>query len=259
MKLNFRQLGEQGAPIIILHGLLGASDNWQTLGREWSRSNRIFLLDLRNHGHSPHDAKIDFETMTEDVYEFMNDQNLPPVILLGHSMGGKVAMTLALKYPQSVQKLIVVDIAPRAYQNPDFIQVLENLRGVDLSTILSRQDADAKLAETIPASGLRHFLLKNLARQRDGKFRWRVNLDALSQNADAIAGAIPAKGIFDKPTLVIRGENSPYVRNTDVVKIKTMFPKAIVLTVKNAGHWVHAEKPEIVLKAVNKFISSESQ
>jgi len=259
MKLNFRQLGEQGTPMIILHGLLGASDNWLTLGREWSRNNRIFLLDLRNHGHSPHDAKLDFETMTEDVYEFINDQNLPPVILLGHSMGGKVAMTLALKYPQSVQKLVVVDIAPRAYQNPDFIQVLENLRELDLSTILSRREADAKLAETIPASSLRHFLLKNLARQRDGKYQWRINLNALYQNVEAIAGAIPAEGIYDKPTLVIRGENSPYVRDADVAKIKAMFPKAIFLTVKNAGHWVHAEKPEIVSNAVKKFISNELQ
>ncbi len=243
--------------MIILHGLLAASDNWLTLGREWSRNNRIFLLDLRNHGHSPHDDNIDFETMTEDVYEFINDQNLPPVILLGHSMGGKVAMTLALKYPRFVQKLIVVDIAPRAYQNPYFIQVLENLRGLDLTTVHSRKDADIRLSKTIPASNLRHFLLKNLARQPDGKYLWRVNLNALAQHVEAIAGAIPVKGIYEKPTLVIRGENSPYVRDADVGKIKAMFPKAIFLTVKNAGHWLHAEKPEIVRNAVKKFISSE--
>jgi len=259
MKLNFRQLGEQGAPMIILHGLLGASDNWLRLSRAWSTNNRIFLLDLRNHGFSPHAAEHDYEAMTKDVHKFLRDHHLQPAILLGHSMGGKVAMTLALKHPQSVQKLIVVDVAPRAYQKLDFMQVLENLRGLDLSTILSRKDADGELAETIPSSSLRHFLLKNLARQRDGKYQWRINLEALYQNVEAIAGAIPAEGVYDKPTLFIRGEHSPYIRDADVGKIKAMFPKAIFLTVKNAGHWVHAEKPEIVLKTVKKFISSESQ
>ncbi len=257
MKLFFKQLGSDHSPaMIVLHGLFGASDNWLTLSREWAKTHRIFLLDLRNHGRSPHDADHNYRVMAEDVNEFMHDLEIPSAILLGHSMGGKVAMTLALKYPQKIEKLIVVDIAPKAYKKLEFTQVVKILRSLNLSEIKTRKDAEERLANDITDQGLRRFLLKNLTRTRDKSYTWRVNLDAIYQNIDVISGGVPADGKYEKPTLFIRGENSLYIREADVKSIKAMFPKTILLTVKSAGHWVHADKPEVVLNAVIKFISS---
>lgn len=257
MKLFAREIGEGTPPVIVLHGLLGASDNWLTLSRDWAKQRRVFLLDLRNHGRSPHSEDHTYTAMADDLYEFMTDHDLRQAILLGHSMGGKVAMTFSLTYPHKVERLIVVDISPAGSQTPEFVKILEILQALDISGLRSRQEADERLSAYIPGAGLRAFLLKNLVRNQNGGFSWRVNLEALYRNRRLIAGEIAADddAAYDGPTLFLRGEKSPYIRDADIPIIRKKFPRARIITVPNAGHWVHADQPEAVLQVVEKFIS----
>lgn len=244
--------------MIVMHGLLGASDNWLTLSRQWARNRRLFLLDLRNHGRSPHSEEHSYAAMSEDLYEFMNDHELRSAILLGHSMGGKVAMRFALDYPHKVERLIVADISPAGAQSPDFIRILEILRSLDVQALRSREEADARLAAEIPEPGLRAFLLKNLRRNPAGGYSWRVNLETLYQNRAQIAGNILQREgeKYEGPTLFLRGEKSPYIREEDIALIRKTFPRATFVTIPAAGHWIHADQPEAVFQAVEEFISS---
>ncbi len=244
--------------MMVMHGLLGASDNWLTLSREWAKQRRVFLLDLRNHGRSPHSEDHTYTAMSDDLYEFMTDHDLRQAILLGHSMGGKVAMTFSLTFPHKVARLIVVDISPESSQTPEFVKILEILQGLDITGLRSRQEADERLSRYIPETGLRAFLLKNLVRNQNGGFSWRVNLEALYRNRRLIAGEIATDdaATYDGPTLFIRGGKSPYIRDAEIPAIRKKFPRAEIVTIPNAGHWVHADQPEAVLQAVEKFISA---
>ena len=252
MQLNFQVQGE-GLPLIILHGFLGSLDNWRAVSKRLSAAYKVYSVDLRNHGASPHSQIMSYPVMAEDLREFFASHNILEAHLLGHSMGGKVAMQFAVENPAQVDKLIVVDIAPKTYPSSQR-SLLEILRGLRLGAFKSFGDIDAALAPLIRNSGLRQFLLKNLARDSGIGFRWKIDLDALIKNYDELAKSIAVKGIFNKPTCFIRGGKSKYIQDEDSGLIKRTFPKAEIVTIPTAGHWVHAEATEEFLQIVDDFL-----
>lgn len=255
MKLYFRKMGK-GEPVIILHGLLGASDNWLTIGKQLAESYTVYLLDMRNHGRSPHSKEFHYVIMAADVNEFMLDHEIRGAILIGHSMGGKVAMHLALDYPHKISKLVVVDIAPKAYPLPYFKNIIETLVNVDLSGIKRRSEVDAQMAPTIPDPGVRNFLLKNLVRGKGNTFSWRVNLAALLDNVDMLSGEIYREEVFSNPALFVRGANSNYILDEDIPFIKSRFPRSEVVTIPEAGHWLHVDAPEKFMQELTAFLET---
>lgn len=252
MKLHYRESG-QGIPLVILHGLFGLSDNWQTLAKYLSQKYHVYLPDLRNHGRSPHSEEFNYAVMAEDLREFITDNQLQNVVLLGHSMGGKVAMNLALEYPNLLSKLIVVDIAPRPY--PVHHQdILDSLNAIDITKMSSRSEAEAALEVSIPEAEVRLFLLKNLYRKEDNSFGWRMNLAVLEQNIEEVGRETTSDVPFDKPTLFIKGAHSRYIQEKDTAGIQQLFPQAQIETIADAGHWVHAQAPEKFYQLVVNFI-----
>ena len=252
MKLDYQSYGS-GMPLIVLHGLFGSRDNWHLLSRKWGALYHVFAVDQRNHGRSPHDDVFNYPVMAEDLKIFMKDHNLPVAHLLGHSMGGKTAMQFALTYPEKVERLIVIDMAPKTYP-PHHDDLLDIMLKRDLTAFKSRQEVDDALAREIPDTTARLFLLKNLTRDTNGKFTWKLNLDAISRNRVEISKGLDATGSFDKPTLFIRGEYSDYIQDEDIPLIKPFFPRAQIVTVPHVGHWVHAEAPEEVFQFVVNFL-----
>ena len=253
MKLHFRTLGE-GHPLIILHGVFGSSDNWQTLGKVFSQHFRVYLVDLRNHGNSPHSVDFTYDLMVQDLMELMHDEKITTAHLLGHSMGGKVAMHLATQHPEVVDKLIVVDIAPKYYP-PHHQQIFEGFHSVDLANIKSRKEADEHLSIPISNLGVRQFILKNLTRNKDGKFIWKLNVKAIEDAVESIGKGIEETVSFEGETLFIAGGKSDYIIAEDHDIIGRFFPKAQIEVIEGAGHWVHAEKPELLSTQVLTFLS----
>lgn len=251
MKLYFRELGE-GQPLIFLHGIFGSADNWLTSARQLSDTYRTFALDLRNHGLSPHDAAFDYPAMVGDVLEFIREKGLRDPVLIGHSMGGKVAMNFALAHADQLQKLVVVDIAPKRYNMNNYVE-LQGLQAIDIETVASRGEADKALAAFVPEPGVRQFLLKNLKRKPEGGFEWKLNLDAIAANIEKIGQARAFDGKFEKPTLFIRGGRSRYVKDQDFGLISDIFPKAEIKTL-DTGHWVPAEKPTEFVETLREWL-----
>lgn len=254
MTLFYNQYGESGPPLIVLHGLLGESGNWHTLSRTaFQTVATVYALDQRNHGRSPHTDEMDYASMADDVHRFIGEHDLDRVSLLGHSMGGKTAMQMALTHPEAVERLIVVDMAPKAYP-PRHEHLLEALARIDPTEYDSREDVDAALAEDVSSWSIRQFLLKNL--DYDGEqYTWRMNLDAIRQNYDQLNAALPEDGTFDGPTLFVRGGQSDYVEDEDLPDIRERFPAADLVTIEDAGHWVHAEAPDAFAEVVVDFLS----
>ncbi len=253
MELYFKSFGE-GYPLIILHGLFGSLENWQTLARAWASCYRVFAIDQRNHGHSPHDPVMNYAVMAEDLREFMQLHQLSSTYLLGHSLGGKTAMQFALTYPDRVDKLVVVDIAPRAYP-PQHDDILAALKSVDPGKFPKRKDIDMALAARLPDAALRQFLLKNLERDENGAFRWSIDLDAIEHNYPQLLQSVRGKyARFEKPTLFIRGERSGYIQNADQTAIREVFPFVRFVTVPGVGHWVHAEARRRFARVVLTFL-----
>ncbi len=248
----------QGPPRVILHGLFGTLDNWQTLARRWATEAglRVVSVDLRNHGRSFHAPAHTYALMAQDVLELFDHLYLgPDTTLLGHSMGGKVAMRLALDHPARLARLIVVDIAPRFSNMAHQDDILAGLQSVDFTTCANRQDADTALAKHVPNFGTRQFLLKNLYRQEDNTFAWRINLAVLAGQLAAIGEETVGQAPFPKPALFIRGGQSNYITAEDkLTGIPALFPNSQVATVLDAGHWVHAEKPDEVFEMVKAFV-----
>lgn len=243
----------KGYPLVILHGLLGSLDNWATLARRFAQHFHVFTFDARNHGRSSHSNVISYPTMATDVQTFMQRHSLASAHLLGHSMGGKTAMQLAMTHPALIDRLIVVDIAPGAYgRRHDHI--FDALCGVDLKRYSSRKEVEEVLALEIPEYATLQFLLKNLGRGESGEFRWKMNLPVLKKHYDELGAAIPEATPFDRPALFIKGGKSSYITATDKPAIKKMFPRSSVVTIKNAGHWVHADAPDDLEKIVVKFL-----
>ncbi len=252
MQLHYEGYG-QGHPLIILHGLFGSLENWRTLSKTFAQSFQVFALDQRNHGRSSHSEVFTYQAMVEDIREFMQQHKLSSTHVLGHSMGGKVAMQFALTYPSMVDKLGIVDIAPKVYP-PGHDDVFAGLYSFEPSCIRTRQEADAALAPHLPDLSLRQFLLKNLERHDSGSFRWRINLDGIHRNYHEMLKTFTASGTFAKPTLFIRGEDSGYIRDNDLVTIGEIFPAAQFTTISKAGHWVHAEAPQEFARIVMDFL-----
>ena len=253
MKLHFKEMGH-GQPLLILHGLFGTLDNWATLAKRLAEHYNVFLVDLRNHGRSPHDEEHNYEVMADDVLRLVDELGIPTPAIMGHSMGGKVAMKYALKYPTRLTKLIVVDIAPKAYP-PHHDDIIEALQSVDLSKATSRNEIDEQLAKSIPESDVRLFLMKNLYRKEDNTFGWRMNLEAIRNNYDHIAEGISADIPFKKHALFIKGGKSGYIKQEDIYGcIEHLFTMVEVETIPQAGHWVHAEAPDEVYDLVARFL-----
>lgn len=252
MELNYKSLG-QGEPLIILHGLFGTLDNWQTLAKSWAEHYLVYLVDLRNHGRSPQVDGLSYPAMAEDLHDFMEQNWIYKAHILGHSMGGKVAMEFALSYPDMVDKLIVVDIAPRPYR-PGHDDIFAALFAVDLKTIQSRQAAEEILERYIDDWGVRQFLLKNLSRMKEGGFEWKMNLPVIHRDYANILEPPTQDGPFEGPTLFIRGENSGYVKDEDILRIQELFPHSALRSIPDAGHWVHADQPEVLKGIVMEFL-----
>ena len=249
--LSSRSQGAAGPPVVILHGLLGSGSNWRSIARRLAQTHRVYTPDLRNHGDSPHADGMSYPAMAEDLRAFLDGQGLDAATLIGHSMGGKVAMRLALETPARVQRLVVVDIAPTVSQH-DHLPVLSAMASLDLGRVRRRADADALLAGTLPDAGLRQFVLQNLASTPSG-FAWRVNLAAIEAGmADLLDFPVePDAPPYPGPAQFIRGGLSDYVTPADEVVIRELFPRAEIVTIEGAGHWVHAEQPARFLAALD--------
>jgi pimeloyl-ACP methyl ester carboxylesterase len=253
MKLHFRETGT-GKPLIILHGLFGFLDNWQTLAKYFAQHYHVYLVDLRNHGRSPHSPDFNYPLMAADLLEFINEHHISEPVIMGHSMGGKVAMHFALHHPEKLSKLIVVDMAPKSYP-PHHQDILAGLKAVDLKAVTTRGEIDEALARHIPEEGVRQFLAKNLYRQEDNTFAWRMNLPVIEEKITEVGKETTSQLPFLKPALFIRGANSRYIKpEKDMDLIQKLFPAATLETIADAGHWVHAEKPQELFNQVVNFI-----
>ncbi|REE01674.1 alpha/beta fold hydrolase [Marinoscillum furvescens] len=253
MKLNFRKYGT-GHPLFVLHGVFGSSDNWQTHGKALAEHFTVYLIDQRNHGNSPHSEEMTYEAMAEDLKKLMDDEGLSSIYVLGHSMGGKTAMTFATSYPEAVDKLIVVDIAPKYYP-PHHSQIFEGFHSVQLDSIGSRKEADEQLSKVIKEAGVRMFILKNLSRDESNNFVWKLNLPVIESNIQKIGEGLVDGASFSGPTLFIGGGASDYIQESDHDLIKDHFPDATIKMVPGAGHWVHAEKPKELGELVMDFLA----
>ncbi len=252
MKLFFRKFGESGKPIVILHGLFGQSDNWTSLARAWSDRFMVYTIDQRNHGQSPQEDALSYALMAEDLMETLLAENLTSIHLIGHSMGGKTAMFFALKYPHMIDKMIIADIGPK-YYTPHHQEILAALNEIDTSLLPDRSTAEKFMAEKISDLGTRQFLLKNLYRKENGSLDWRFNLKAISQHILEIGTEVPPEQIFTE-TLFLRGGKSRYILQEDWGNIQIQFPNAELQTIEDAGHWLHAEKPQLFSEAVLDFL-----
>lgn len=252
--------------LVVLHGLFGSADNWNTLARRWAvpvteggTGRTVYLVDQRNHGRSFHDPAITYELLTQDLAAFFDEHQLSPeTVVLGHSMGGKVAMSFALHHPEKLARLIVVDIAPRAYA-PHHRDLLDGLLEIDISTVASRDAADRLLHDIAPEADTRLFLLKNLYRDEHNRFAWRLNVAALDRHLPDLGAEISGP-VYNQqylgPALFIRGGKSRYVSAEDkLTHIPALFPNSEVVTVPDAGHWVHAEAPDAVAGLVRAFVT----
>lgn len=253
MQLNYKTFGA-GDPLIILHGLFGTLDNWQTVAKQLSDTFMVYIIDQRNHGRSPHVDHITYPAMAQDLHEFMESNWIHKAHVLGHSMGGKTAMQLAMDYPEMIDKLLVVDIAPKAYE-AGHNAIFEALLSVDLSKVSTRTEADAQLQALVPELGIRQFLLKNLTRDKEnGAYKWKMNLPVIYSDYPKIIEGLDTTDVFEGETLFIRGGKSDYILPEDEVEIKTYFPEAKIETIEQAGHWVHAEAPKDLLDLVRQFL-----
>jgi pimeloyl-ACP methyl ester carboxylesterase len=252
MKLNFKKIGK-GKPLLILHGLFGSSDNWGSLGKKFAENNLVYLVDLRNHGRSPHSKEMSYDLMADDLLELIQDKNINSPIILGHSMGGKAALKFAEKYPKYLEKLIVADIGIKAYpMHHD--EILKGLNSVKLHEISSRNQAQQSIQSHIENLGIQQFLLKNLYWIEKGKLAWRMNLKVIEKNIGEILVKIKVQK-NSVSTLFVRGEMSNYILEDDFQNILESFPNGAIKTIPKVGHWLHAENPTEFYKIVREYIN----
>lgn len=252
MLFHYRVQGK-GLPLIILHGLFGSMSNWRSLAIKFSHQFQVITVDLPNHGHSPPRKVFDYTSLAKDLVSFMDEQGISAVALLGHSLGGKVAMQCALDFPERITRLLVVDIAPHAYP-PEHLFIFKALSELNLSAYESRLEIDKALSNRIPNSATRQFLLMNLDKNKEG-YSWRINLNNLEHNYQAICAAIAGKKAYIGPSLFIKGGASSYIRKGDEIEIRRWFPKAEIVSIPHVGHWVHAEAPEVFANTVLEFLN----
>lgn len=243
-----------GKPLLILHGFLGMSDNWKSLGMQYaSEGFQVHLIDLRNHGRSLHSDEFSYDVMVKDIYEYCLTNNLSTVDIIGHSMGGKVAMLFATSYPEKVHKLIVADIGTKYYP-PHHQEILNGLNAVDFNKKPSRNEVEEILKKYIPDFGTRQFLMKSLYWKEPNQLAFRFNLSVFNLQIEQIGKALPENAIFNKEVLFIRGGNSRYILEDDFENINKHFPNSIFQTIPNVGHWLHAENPKQFYEKTSAFL-----
>jgi len=257
MQLFFRRFGEKGnQPVVILHGLFGISDNWVTYGKRLSQQGyEVFIPDQRNHGQSPQSDNFNYLALTDDLFDFIDDKEIEDPIIIGHSMGGKVAMRFVLENPLLVKKLIVVDISLKAYgPRKQHLNIIKAMKSIDLSTIKSRQQVEEELIKYIPEPRIRLFILKNLHRKSKDEFEWRLYFQGIEKSLTEMFDAIDTSVKYDKPTLFIKGGASDYILLEDFEQIRYNFPNAEIVTIENASHWVHVEVAERFYQLTSGFV-----
>lgn len=250
MKLHYRELGS-GKPLMVLHGLFGFSDNWQTHAKKLSEYYRVILVDMRNHGRSDWNDEFSYEIMADDVKELCDDLNLSEIILMGHSMGGKVAINFAQKSEDLLDKLVVVDMGTKEYPM-HHEHILKGIHAVTLDNVSSRRVAATQMSDHIESNGIKQFLLKNLYWKEKGQLAWRMNVAVLENEMPNILSQMSNDEIMI-PTLFIRGELSNYILDEDIENLEHQFPDSEIVTIEGAGHWVHAESPDDFLDALLGF------
>ncbi|PLX05179.1 MAG: alpha/beta hydrolase [Marinilabiliales bacterium] len=256
MQLFFRRYGNEGdQPVIILHGLFGISDNWVSYARRLSQEGfEVFVPDQRNHGQSPKSDNFNYLALTDDLFDFIDDNEIEDPIIIGHSMGGKVAMRFALENPLLVKKLVVVDITLKAYgPRKQHLKIIEAMKTINLKEISQRSEAEEQLAKFIPEKKIQLFILKNLHRLDKDEFEWRLNFEGIEKSLKTMFDAINTSVKFNKPTLFIKGGASDYILLEDFEQIKYNFPNAEIVTIENASHWVHVEAAEKFYQLTSGF------
>jgi len=256
VELHHVDTGGAGRPLVVLHGLFGSADNWRSHIKRWQESRRVIAVDLRNHGKSPHVAGMSYAAQAADVEVLLDRLSVDSCDLLGHSMGGKVAITLARQAPQRVARLIVADIAPIAYQH-GHEAIFKAMRAVERQPPSDRKEADRIMANFVETPAIRQFLATNLVRSENATLVWRVGLDEIEDDYAHIVAVPDGEGTYTGPTLVLRGERSDYVEDDALPAVEAVLPEARVETVPDAGHWLHAEHPEAFQTAVANFLASE--
>ncbi len=267
MKLFYREFGSSGSVVIIAHGLYGASDNWVTVARELGEKHRVIVVDLRNHGKSPHSPEHSYALMALDIQELLHDLDIKKASFIGHSMGGKVVMQFALSYPLLVDKLAIIDIAPKSYANfqnygvstNNHTAILSAMVALDFSKITTRGEIESYIKDKIGDDTISNFLLKNVARKSDGNYQWKLNVEALNNNLNEVLDGFshqwqPTTPTFNGATLFLRGEKSGYFQDEDLHNARKFFPNAELSTIPNAGHWLHAEQPKLLLSSLLYFL-----
>ena len=257
MKLFYRQFGN-GRPLIILHGLFGLSDNWVSIGKLLAQNYSVIIPDLRNHGQSPHSSYFNYDAMTGDISELLDDLGMQSAVIMGHSMGGKVAIQFALQYPEKTDKLIVVDMSMRQYDDSQMqIGIIQAMMAVDFEQVDSRSEVSELLKKSITDEKVRLFIMKNLYRKTRTQLGWRPDLTVIYQNIDYVFEAVSDNNVYPGKSLFVQGEDSDYVLESDRSQILHHFPLAQFKVVPDAGHWVHADNPEGFLKEVVAFLESK--
>lgn len=259
LKLNYRQYSGSGAPLLVLHGLFGSLSNWSWHCKQLAQQFAVIGVDLRNHGSSPHASMFNYPVMAQDVLQLLEDLNIDSCYLLGHSMGGKVAMELALTAQAKVERLLVVDIAPVSYPTPadEHMQVIAGMKALDLDGIDSRATAEAFLRHYIDDEPTRKFVLTNLIRNPEGSYCWRLNLSAIERDYDALREMPDHASAFQKPTLFVKGAESAYIQSKHRERTLAYFPQSDVKTIMGAGHWLHADKPQVFHKIAVDFLTAQ--
>ena len=251
MLLHYKEIGE-GKPLVILHGLFGTSDNWQTHAKKLGEYYRVILVDQRNHGHSPWSEDFTYEYLADDLERLIIHLGIDQFTLIGHSMGGKTAMYYSQKYPTRLEKMVIVDIGIKQYPM-HHNEIIKGIKSLDLTTISSRSAAEQAMIPFVDSYGVRQFLLKNLYWVEKGKLAWRMNVDVLEREMEEILAPIPNIEVWT-PTLFLRGAMSNYILDEDWDAIEEVFPDATLETIGNAGHWVHSEQPDEFIEKVLGFI-----
>lgn len=256
MKLFYKQYGQEGKPLFILHGIFGMLDNWHNIAKQLSEQGfMVFTIDARNHGQSPHNDEMSYQLMAEDVIELADDLGFETFILMGHSMGGKTAMWTANQFGDRLEKLILVDIAPKTYK-AGHLTYFDAFEQIPWNTLSSRKEIDEALMEYENNMGVRLFLAKNIDRNENGSFSVKCNIKAIKKAYNEIISELHFDSIFNQPTFFLLGENSRYLKEEDKPSILQYFPSSVFVNVSNAGHWVHADNPKEFLEKLIGFIQS---
>ncbi len=257
VNLFYRTYGEIGQPtILVLHGVLGVSDNWDGFGKRFAELGfRVIIPDMRNHGQSPHTEAFNYTVMAEDIRGVIEKENIEKCYLVGHSLGGKVAMSLAFHYPQLVEKLVVLDISPRGFDDPtEHVGFIASMSRINLSKVQSRADVEAELAKDNYERRILLFLLKNLSYSQEYGFKWKPNLKSINNNLHEIGRGFDPKYVYEGDTLFIRGGLSDYILDQDYDCMKHHFPNCKLVTLPNSGHWIHVDEPEKFLQITEEFL-----